>query len=106
VSEFVSPLYAPRTAAPAAGQPGAGGFARSMVESIGNPSSAHVDHARGMLEAIPEEIRTAVGREEGAQAALFALLLGEGELRKAQLALIGEGSGAEVPRKARALPKS
>jgi len=94
VSEFVSPLYAPRTAAPAAGQPGAGGFARSMVESIGNPSSAHIDHARGMLEAIPVEIRTALGHEEGAQAALFALLLGEGELRKAQLALIGAG---EIP---------
>src|SRR5712664_1720892 len=94
VSEFRSPLYAPRTATPAAGQPGAGGFARSMVESIGNPSSAHIDHARVMLEAIPVEIRTAVGHEEGAQAALFALLLGEGDLRKAQLALIGEGSGA------------
>jgi Zn-dependent protease with chaperone function len=99
VSEFMSPLYASRTVTPAAGQPGAGGFARSMVESIGNPSSAHIDHARGMLEAIPVEIRTAVGHEEGAQAALFALLLGEGDLRKAQLALIGEGSGAEVPAK-------
>jgi len=68
-----------------------------MVESIGNPSSAHVDYARGMLEAIPAEIRAAVGREEGAQAALFALLLGEGEVRKTQLAFIGDGSGAEVP---------
>ena len=83
VAEFVSPLYA-------------AGIARSVVESIGNPSSAHLDHARGMLDAIPAEIRAAVGREEGAQAALFALLLGEGELRKAQLALIGAGSGAEV----------
>src|SRR2546422_2318104 len=68
-----------------------------MVESIGNPSSAHLDHARAMLDAIPAEIRVAVGSEEGAQAALFALLLGEGELRKAQLAVIGERSGAEVP---------
>jgi len=98
VSEFVSPLYAPRKAAPAASGPrSAAGIAGSMVESIGNPSSAHLDHARGMLEAIPAEIRAAVGHEEGAQAALFALLLGEGELRKAQLALIGERSGAEVP---------
>jgi Zn-dependent protease with chaperone function len=98
VSEFASPLYAPRTAAPAAaGLPGVAGVASSMVESIGNPSFAHVDYARGMLDAIPAEIRTAVGSEEGAQAALFALLLGEGELRKAQLALIGDGSGAEVP---------
>jgi len=94
VSELMSPLYAPRTAP--AGQPGAAGFARSMVESIGNPSSAHVDYARGLLDAIPVEVRTAVGSEDGAQAALFALLLGEGELRKAQLVLIGEGSGAEV----------
>src|SRR6266446_5817499 len=96
VSELVSPLYAARAAGPAASGPqGAGGIARSMVESIGNPSSAHRDHARGMLEAIPAEIRAAVGHEEGAQAALFALLLGEGDLRKAQLALIGERSGAE-----------
>src|SRR5712671_2453181 len=98
VSELMSPLYAPRNAAPAAAAlPGAAGIARAMVDSIGNPSSAHLDHARGMLDAIPAEIRTAVGREEGAKAALFALLLGEGELRKAQLALIGGGDGAEVP---------
>ena len=95
VSEFVSPLYAPRNAVPAAsGFRSAAGIAGSMVESIGNPSSAHLDHARGMLDSIPVEIRTAVGGEEGAQAALFALLLGEGELRKAQLALIGAG---EIP---------
>ncbi len=98
VNELVSPLYAPRNAAPAAAAlPGAAGIARAMVDSIGNPSSAHLDHARGMLDAIPAEIRTAVGSVEGAQAALFALLLGEGELRKAQLTLIGERSGAEVP---------
>jgi len=93
VSELMSPLYAAHAAV---GLAGAAGMARSMVESIGNPSSAHTDYVRGMLEAIPAEIRTAVGREEGAQGALFALLLGEGELRKAQLALIEEGSGAEV----------
>jgi len=92
VSELLSPLYAARAAAP-----GAPGIAGSLVESIGNPSSAHLDHARGMLDAIPAEIRAAVGSEKGAEAALFALLLGEGELRKAQLALIAERSGAEVP---------
>src|SRR5882672_1374805 len=98
VSELVSPLYAARAAAPAASGPlGAPGIARSMVESIGNPSSAHLDHARGTLAAIPSEIRAAVGSEKGAEAALFGLLLGEGELRKAQLALIGERSGAELP---------
>ena len=84
VSELLSPLYA-------------AGIAHSVVESIGNPSSTHLDHARRMLEAIPPEIRAAVGSEKGAEAALFALLLGEGELRGAQLALIAERSGAEVP---------
>ena len=92
VSEFVSPLYA----RPAAALSGAAGLAHSVVESIGNPSAAHLDYARKMLEAIPVEIRAAVEREEGAKAALFALLLGEGELRKAQLALIGEATGADV----------
>src|ERR1700704_5121233 len=95
VSELVSPLYADRAGPPAAS--GAAGLARSMFESIGNPSSAHLDHARGMLDAIPAEIRAAVGNEKGAEAALFALLLGEGELGKAQLALVGEGSGAGGP---------
>ena len=93
VSEFSSPLYARRPAAPASG---AAGFARSMIESIGRPSAAHVDYARKMLEALPGEIRAAVEREDGAKAALFALVLGEGELRKAQLALIGEATGAEL----------
>ena len=45
-----------------------------------------------MLEAIPPEIRAAVGSEKGAEAALFALLLGEGELRGAQLAVVSDSS--------------
>jgi Zn-dependent protease with chaperone function len=92
VSELISPLYAARAAAP-----GAPGIAGSLVESIGNPSPAHLDHARGTLDAIPAGIRAAVGSEKDAEAALFALLLGEGELRKAQLALVAERYGAEVP---------
>ena len=97
VSEFVSPLYARRAAAPsAAALSGAADIGRSVVESIGNPSEAHLDYARKMLDAIPVEVRAAVQSEEGAKAALFALLLGEGELRKAQLALIGEATGADV----------
>lgn len=97
VSELVSPLYARRAAARSAAAPSnAAGLARSVVESIGNPSAAHLDYARKMIDAIPVEVRTAVQREDGAKAALFALLLGEGELRKTQLALIGEATGAEV----------
>ena len=97
VSELMSPLYARRAAAPSsAALSRAAGIARSVVESIGNPSAAHLDYARKMLEAIPAEVRAAVEREEGAKAALFALLLGEGELRKVQLDLIGEAAGPDV----------
>jgi Zn-dependent protease with chaperone function len=96
VSELMSPLYAPRRAPAAARLPGAAGLAHSVLESIGSPTIAHLDYGRKMLEAIPAEIRAAVGREEGAQAALFALLLGEGELRKIQLALIAEGASESI----------
>ena len=96
VSEFVSPLYAPRGAPPSAGLPGAAGMARSVVESIGSPTTAHVDYARKMLDTLPADIHAAVGREEGAQAALLALVLGGGELRKTQLALIAGAAGEEI----------
>jgi Zn-dependent protease with chaperone function len=96
VSELMSPLYAPRAAPAAAVLPGAAGMARSVVESIGSPTTAHVDYARKMLDTLPADIHAAVGREEGAQAALFALLLGGGELRKTQLALIAGAAGEEI----------
>jgi len=83
VPEFASPLYAQPMAAPA------------IVASVGNPTTAHLDYAQRTLEAIPE-IRAAVGREAGAQAALFALLLGKDELREAQLEAIRNGSGADI----------
>ena len=69
---------------------------QAVLASVGNPSSAHVDHARQVLDAIPAEIRAAMQSAEGAQAVLFSLLLGEGEARKRQLLLIGEGSTPEV----------
>ena len=83
VPEFASPLYAQPMAAPA------------IVASVGNPTTAHLNYAQRTLEAIPE-IRAAVGREVGAQAALFALLLGKDELREAQLEAIRNGSGADI----------
>jgi hypothetical protein len=63
------------------------------VGSIGNPTSAHVEHARRILEDIPAEVRSAAGNAAGAKAAVLALLLGTGETRARQLALVGEDSG-------------
>src|SRR5207247_6930392 len=75
----------------------AAGTAHSSVRRLGDPAPARLAQGRRMREAIRPEIRAAGGSEKGAEAALFALLLGEGELRGAQLALIAERSGAEVP---------
>src|SRR5258708_32227497 len=64
VSELMSPLYAPRNAAPAAAAlPGAAGIVPALGDSIRNPASAPPHHARGMVHAIPPQIPTAVGRE-------------------------------------------
>jgi Zn-dependent protease with chaperone function len=98
VSEFVSPLFAPKAAAGAGVE-----FSRApetiattsqaVMESVGNPSAAHFDYARRVLDAIPAEIRAAAGSKESARAALFALLLGEGAVREQQVLLIGRESG-------------
>jgi Zn-dependent protease with chaperone function len=92
VEAFVSPLYAkPAPAGGAAVMPAA-----ALVGSIGNPSPAHVDRARSLLDEIPAEIRTAAGNDIGAKAVVFALLLGTDEARVRQLSLVREDSGADV----------
>ncbi|MGB5079470.1 MAG: M48 family metalloprotease [Burkholderiales bacterium] len=89
---FSSPLYAKFL--PAGSSSGA--FAAAFLGSIGNPSPGHVDRARGLLDEIPAELRTACGSESGAKAAIFALLLGESEARLQRLSLVREDCGAEV----------
>jgi len=91
VEALSSPLYAAR--APAAGA-GAAPAAAALVSSIGNPTPAHVEHARRILDDIPAEVRSAAGNAAGAKAAVLALLLGAGETRARQLALVREDSGA------------
>jgi len=97
VPELASPLYALRGRASAAAV-GAGAtvVAQAVVASVGNPTDAHVDYARRILDAIPAEIRTAMQNEDGARAALFSLLLGQGEIRERQLSIIGRECGEEL----------
>ncbi len=95
VEAFVSPLYAKAAPAAIPGNVGAGAAA-ALMQSVGNPSAAHVDRARLLLDAIPADIRTAAGSETGARAALFALLLGEGEVRLVQISRVREDCGADV----------
>jgi len=94
VEAFASPLYA--KTAPAGGSPAAAFPAAALVGSIGNPSPAHVDRARRLLDEIPAEVRTAAGNDSGAKAVVLALLLGDGEARVKQVSLVREELGGDV----------
>jgi Zn-dependent protease with chaperone function len=94
-SAVVPELTSSLNAAPAAALAPVRGGGRSVVDSVGRPTTEHLDYAQRTLKSIPE-VRTAVRTEPGAEAAVFALLLGEGDLRDAQLAVIGERTGAEI----------
>ncbi|HTQ73429.1 MAG TPA: M48 family metallopeptidase [Burkholderiales bacterium] len=83
-----------RTPLPAAAAGGALPAAAALVGSIGNPTPAHVDHARRVLDDIPAELRTATGSEAGARAAILALLVAADDTRVKQLALVRDDSGA------------
>jgi len=68
----------------------------SLMASVGTLSKAQVDHARRFIDELPQQARQAVGREAGAKAALFSLLLGEGEVLSRQLELITKEVGAQM----------
>ena len=87
VEAFRSPL-------PTAGRPAPQPSVAALVGTIGRPTPGHVDHARRVLDDIPAGVRDATGSEAGAKAAVLALLLGAGDVRARQLALVGEDSGA------------
>jgi Zn-dependent protease with chaperone function len=58
---------------------------------VGAPRAEHVDHARRLLERLPQALRMRLARPEGAENAIFGLLLErEGPARDQQLALLGE----------------
>jgi hypothetical protein len=69
---------------------------QAVLASVGKPSTEHVDAARGVLDLIPAEIRTAIGTEAGAKAALFALLLRAGDARAQRLELLRREAGDAV----------
>jgi len=63
------------------------GAAAALVEP---PRTEHVDHARRLLERLPDTVRTRLATPEGAAQVMFALLLErEGPVRERQLELLG-----------------
>ena len=71
-----------------------------IIDSVGKPTPAHFQAARGILKEIPRELHDATASPEGAQALLFALLLGDGEVRATQLAAIDRSHGAGIGQQA------
>jgi len=65
----------------------------ALVEA---PRAEHVDHARQLLDRLPQALRARLATPEGAEQAMFGLLLErEGAARERQLAMLGErASGA------------
>jgi Zn-dependent protease with chaperone function/uncharacterized tellurite resistance protein B-like protein len=60
----------------------------ALVEA---PRPEHVNHARKLLERLPQKLRARLATPEGAGQAMFGLMLGrEGPAREAQLAILGE----------------
>jgi hypothetical protein len=64
------------------------GTVAALVEA---PRAEHVDHARRLLDRLPQPLRTRLGNPEGAAQVVYGLLLArDGPLREQQLALLGE----------------
>jgi Zn-dependent protease with chaperone function len=107
VEAFNSPLYSRGAAAAealgfaagpalAGGQGTVGVSPAAVVASIGTLSDAKMKEAQRLVGGLPEAVRQALATDQGARAALFALLLGEGAVRDKQLAAIAEESGRSL----------
>ncbi|MFM9966797.1 MAG: M48 family metallopeptidase [Burkholderiales bacterium] len=74
--------------------------AQNVVDSVGKPSPGHYDAARYLLQEIPTALHLATLSADGASAALFALLLGDGVTREAQVASITKNYGETIAKAA------
>ncbi len=62
----------------------------AVLATIGTISAGHLDYARGLLQSIPEELRTRAGEAHAAQAVVYGLLLDrEQGVRERQLNELG-----------------
>ncbi|MBN1475367.1 M48 family metallopeptidase [Candidatus Sumerlaeota bacterium] len=68
-----------------------------ILAQAGNPSPAHLEHARELLGSLPEPLREAAHEPLSAQVLVFALLLDPSEtIRATQTALLTERAGERV----------
>ena len=66
--------------------------ASAVLASVGRPSEDHVDYAQRLLASLPPDLRGAAQSADGARALVYALLLGDGGLRAAQLGMIADAA--------------
>jgi uncharacterized tellurite resistance protein B-like protein len=70
-----------------------GGLA-GVAALVEGPRAEHVDHARRLLERLPQKLRERLAGPDGAEQAMLGMLLErEGPVRERQLALLGERGG-------------
>ena len=69
---------------------------QQVVDSVGKPTASHYDAARYLLKEIPADLLSATRSQEGACAVLFALLMGDGEVRDTQLSSIRIRHGEKI----------
>ena len=74
--------------------------AQQVIDSVGKPTQEHYQAAQRVLQQLPAKLHEATRTGTGAQAVLFALLLGDGEVRGAQLASLQRNHGEEIARQA------
>lgn len=81
--------------------------AAGSLDQIGAPTVVHLDYARELLASLPDEIRTAAHLSSGAEALVYALLLGGDEaIRRQQLQGLEARLGEEVQRHVKGLVDS
>jgi Zn-dependent protease with chaperone function/uncharacterized tellurite resistance protein B-like protein len=75
---------------------GAAAAAALLGASVGRPTAQHVDYAAQLLARLPERLKEALHRAEGAECAMFALALGpDAAGRREALAVLAARCGAQ-----------
>lgn len=79
----------------------------AVMDSVGRPSTLHIDYARRMLDELPDSVRQAIESADGPQAVLFALLVAPGgDIRDRQAAMIAGSAGDAIAAQTLALAQA
>ncbi len=80
--------------------------ADQLLGSVGNPGSHHVDYARALIAALPDDIRSALERVDGAKGIIIALLAADAKPEANIGAIIAAAGETEAGDAARTMIES